>query len=309
MRAVRVMGDGAVGTVEVQPPAGEGVRVRVTACGICGSDHHLVEMGVPVTLGHEITGVLADGTPVVIEPYAACGSCDRCLAGLTTHCRAMGAMYGITSDGGLADEILVDPSSVIPLPSAMPPRLSALAEPLAVGIHGLNRVELAVGSRVLVVGAGPIGLLVAAAAVDRGAVVDLAARYDHQRVAAEAIGASPDVGRNYELVIDAVGTQATVDQAIGKARPGGTVLVVATFWEPVQIGLGFGAREVRLVPAFAYGRHRGQREFADAIDLLARRPELGDHVVSHEVSLDDAAEAFRIAADRSAGARKVLVVP
>ena len=68
MRAVRATSPGVVETVEVEAPAGEGIRVRVTACGICGSDVHLAEWALPITLGHEITGVLDDGSHVVIEP-------------------------------------------------------------------------------------------------------------------------------------------------------------------------------------------------------------------------------------------------
>jgi 2-desacetyl-2-hydroxyethyl bacteriochlorophyllide A dehydrogenase len=311
MRAVRVTGPATVDAVEVPAPVvGDGVRVRITACGICGSDLHLVGWGVPVTLGHEIAGRLDDGTPVVLEPQVPCGTCDRCAAGMTNHCRTLlERMYGVSLDGGLADEIVVAARTVIPVPVAMPPRVAALAEPLAVGIHGLNRAGVEAGQRVLVVGGGSIGLLALAAAVARGAAVDLAARHPHQAAAGEALGGTNRSGEDYDVVIDAAGTQSSVDAAMAAARPGGVVLSLGTYWDPVQLDTGFGMREVSLIPASTYGHHHGRREFLDAVDLLAARPAIADAVVTHEVPLAEATRAFAIAGDRAAGALKVILVP
>ena len=311
MRAVRVAGPGAIETVEVPTPvADEGVRVRVSACGICGSDLHLVGWGVQVTLGHEIAGVLDDGTPVVVEPQVPCGTCDRCTAGMRNHCRTLlERMYGVSLDGGLADEIVVAPGTVIPVPATMAPRVAALAEPLAVGIHGLNRAAIESGQRVLVVGGGSIGLLALAGAVARGAEVDLSARHPHQAAAGEALGATNRMAVDYDVVIDAAGTQTALDAAMGAARPGGAVLSLGTYWDPVHLDTGFGMREVSLIPASTYGHQHGRREFLDAVDLLAARPEIADAVVTHEVPLAEAARAFAIAGDRASGALKVLIAP
>ena len=311
MRAVRATGPGVVDVVEVEPPIGDGVRVRVTACGICGSDLHLAGWGpMPVTLGHEITGVLDDGTPVVIEPNAPCGTCDRCVGGLTHHCRTIvQRMYGVSLDGGLADEIIVAPNAVIPVPPDMPARVAALAEPVAVAVHGLNRAGVEAGQRVLVIGGGSIGLLTVAALRGRGADVDLSARHPAQRDAGESLGATNRAGDDYDVVVDAAGTQASLDQALNSARPGGSVLVLSTFWAPVQLDTGFGMQEVSLIPASTYGHHHGRREFLDAIDLLAADPGIADAVVTHEVPLDEAARAFATAGDRAGGSLKVLLVP
>jgi len=254
--------------------------------------------------------VLDDGTPVVIEPQVPCGACDRCTAGMRNHCRTLlERMYGVSLDGGLADEIVVAPGTVIPVPATMAPRVAALAEPLAVGIHGLNRAAIESGQRVLVVGGGSIGLLALAGAVARGAEVDLSARHPHQAAAGEALGATNRMAVDYDVVIDAAGTQTALDAAMGAARPGGAVLSLGTYWDPVHLDTGFGMREVSLIPASTYGHQHGRREFLDAVDLLAARPEIADAVVTHEVPLAEAARAFAIAGDRASGALKVLIAP
>ena len=110
MRAVRCE-HGHVHLVEVERPQGEGVRVKVAATGICGSDLHLVSSGfpLPATLGHEIAGITENGTPVAIEPMAVCGVCPACLSGNYNHCVLGAANFtiGIGRDGGFADELIV----------------------------------------------------------------------------------------------------------------------------------------------------------------------------------------------------------
>ena len=92
-------------------------------------------------------------------------------------------------------------------------------------------------------------------------------------------------------------------------RPGGTVGVLAGYWEPVTVGMALLMKEVALVPAFTYGHHHGVSEFEEAVRVLDASPELPEAVITHRFPLDDAAEAFRVAADRTSGAIKVVVVP
>ena len=169
MRAVRATGDGGVGVVQVDATvpghAVDPVRVRVRACGICHSDLHLAGWNIPVTLGHEFAGVLDDGTAVAVQPNVWCGECDRCLAGDTQLCRTgLSRLHGVSVDGGLADEVVVDRSCLVALPAGVTPEIGALVEPLAVGGHAVGRAAPPSGSRVLVIGGGSIGLAVVAAA-------------------------------------------------------------------------------------------------------------------------------------------------
>jgi 2-desacetyl-2-hydroxyethyl bacteriochlorophyllide A dehydrogenase len=285
--------------------------VRVVSAGVCGSDLHMVAMGFPpVTLGHEIAGVLDDGTAVVVEPLAACGECDGCRAGQAQRCReVLQRGYGVALDGGMADELVVAPRCVIPLPTAVEPTDSALVEPLAIAVHGFNRAAIGAEERVLVIGGGAIGLNALAVARHRGCSADLAARHSHQIAAGEALGAGTTPGDDYDVVIDAAGTQSSIEQAINRSRAGGRVLLLGTWWSPVELGPFLALKELTLVPSSMYGHHHGVREFSEAVDVLAARPDIAQTLITHRFSLDDAVEAFRVAGDRGAGAIKVVIHP
>jgi 2-desacetyl-2-hydroxyethyl bacteriochlorophyllide A dehydrogenase len=268
-------------------------------------------MGGPsVTVGHEIAGRLDDGTPVAVEPLAACGDCDRCHAGHEQLCRdVLDRVYGIALDGGMADEILVPATCVIALPETIDPADASLVEPIAIAVHGFNRAEIAPDERVLVIGGGSIGLSALAVARHRGVTCDLAARHDHQNAAAEALGAGLAPGRDYDVVIDAAGTQSSISDAVRRLRPGGRLLLLGSLWSPVKIGADLAIKEITVIPSSLYGHHHGTREFADGVDVLAARPDLASTLITHRFPLDDAAEAFRVAGDRAAGAIKVVLHP
>jgi threonine dehydrogenase-like Zn-dependent dehydrogenase len=290
------------------------VSERERTRGICASDLHLAAWNLPVTLGHEFAGVLDDGTPVAVQPNAWCGACDRCLAGETQLCRVGASrLHGVSVDGGLADEVVVDRRCHVPLALGVEPALGALVEPLAVGVHAAGRAAVDAGDRVLVIGGGSIGLATVAALRHRGFDVDLVARHAHQRAGGELLGANVRLGDDYGAVIDAAGTQSSLDGAVARVRPGGAVVVVATYWEPVTIDAALLTKEVRIVPSAMYGHpggiDGGASQFEAAAALLAARPEVVDALVHHRFGLDDAPEAFRVAGDRAAGAIKVLLEP
>jgi threonine dehydrogenase-like Zn-dependent dehydrogenase len=311
VRGVKMTEDGIRLVGPTRDPAEGSVRVRVSSSGICGSDLHMAAMGPSwAILGHEFAGLLDDGTPVAVLPVVHCGTCDRCLAGEDAQCRsALSAMYGVTLDGGLADEAWVDPSCATPLPDGVSPGDANLVEPLGVALHGLHRAGVVEGMRVLVLGAGPVGLCTVAAAHHLGVDVDVEGHRPARTAVAERLGASLVVGSDYDVVLDAAGTATSLGRAVELARPGGTVGVLGTFWEPVPLGMAFQMKEVTLVPAFTYGHRHGVGEFAEATRILAGVPDLADALVTHRFGLDDAAEAFRVAADRAEGALKVVVQP
>jgi 2-desacetyl-2-hydroxyethyl bacteriochlorophyllide A dehydrogenase len=311
MRAVRCKGS-AVEVMEVGPPAGEGVRVRVASAGICGSDLHLI--GSPFigdrTLGHEVAGWLDDGTPVAVEPVAPCETCPACLRGAYNLCvRGPAMVYGTALDGGMAEEMRVPARSIVRLPAGLEPRDACLVEPHAVAIHGLRRARLRGDRRVAVVGGGSIGLCAVAAARAAGAEVALVARHDTQREAGARLGATTAEG-SYDLVVEAAGTASAVEAAVALTRPGGTVAMVGSYWEGLSVpGFAISLKEVSLVPASMYGREGALRDIDAAAAILASDPTVAEAIITHRFPLDAAQEAFAAAADRASGAIKVVLEP
>lgn len=308
---MRCEGPGRVHVVEVEPPRGDGARVHVRSVGLCGSDQRLVsDAATAVTLGHEFAGVLDDGTPVAVQPTVACGACARCREGQDQVCTdALKYLYGITLDGGLADEVIVDPRCLVPLADEVDVATAGLVEPLAVVVHALNRVGAPAGGRLLVIGAGSIGLCTLAAALRFDLEIDVMARYERQQAAVEALGGSLSTGKGYDYVIDAVGTQAAMDLAVERARRGGRIVTVGKGNWHVELGNAVFLKELSVASSLFYGHHDGVRDFDAAAAVLAAQPALPDLLVTQRFSLDEAPDAFRVAADRASGAIKVQLHP
>jgi len=302
-----------VQVVDVPEPEGEGVLVNVRSAGICGSDLHMIDKGFPLpgTLGHEIAGTLADGRAVAIEPLAPCGHCDRCVAGDYEFCRlGPGMLHGVALDGGMADRIRVPARSIVPLPSNVSAADACLVEPLAVAAHGIDMLDLRAGSRVAVIGAGAVGLAATAILTARPGSVHIAARHEAQKEAASRLGARLDLEEEYDAVIECAGNSGALAQAARLCRPGGTILLLATYWDEVSLpAADVCLKSLRIFASFLYG-HRGLvRDVDAAAQLLASRPELAEILITHRLPLDAAPEAFDIAADRAAGAIKVVLEP
>ena len=312
MRAVRHTDNGIEVVDLPSPGATDGrVRVHVRSAGICGSDLHMLSWGpMPVTLGHEVAGHLDDGTPVAIWPLVPCGECDRCAAGEVTQCRrAVTQSYGIGRDGGMADEMIVEQSCVVPLPDGLDVAHGSLVEPIACSLHALRRAGLRGDERVAVVGAGAIGLAAVGVARAAGCVVDVVARHDAQRAAAARIGAGTEPEGEYDVVVDAAGTDSALEMCFGLLRPGGTVALVASYWEPVTFPQFFSIKEPIVVGSNMHGHDENGRDMDAAARVLADNPEIASAMVTHRFPLDRAADAFTVAADRASGAIKVTLEP
>jgi threonine dehydrogenase-like Zn-dependent dehydrogenase len=313
MRAVRVRA-GQVEVIEVSPSDGPGVRVHVSSAGICGSDLHLIGAGdlLPenITLGHEVSGVTDDGTPVAVEPLAPCGHCEPCTRGEYNLCLdSSGMIYGIGRDGGMADMMWVHERALVPLPAGVETRDASLVEPLAVLVHAFRRSRIRSDQRVAVVGAGAIGLCAVAVARAHGCEVGLVGRHEVQRAAGERLGAT-EVSGEYDLVIEAAGTESALETAVELAKPSAQVAIPGIYWGPVALpGLAVCFKQVSLCPTTLYGRSGAGRDIDNAAALLAAAPDLAATLITHRFPLDAAAEAFAVAADRSSGAIKVVIEP
>jgi 2-desacetyl-2-hydroxyethyl bacteriochlorophyllide A dehydrogenase len=321
-----------------EPGPGE-VRVRLLACGICGSDLHFHHGGLwppGATPGHEMAGEidalgdgvagLAPGQRVAIEPLHTCGVCGECRAGQPVRCAEL-QIHGIHRAGGLAEFVSVQASRVFPVPADLDPGIAALCEPMAVVVHGLRRGGLSAGQRVLVLGAGTVGLLAALAARELGAgEVIVSARHPHQAELASALGAArvlretdADLGGlqklarelPIDLVVESVGGSAdTLRLAAHALRPGGSVCVLGLFLGPVRIEpLVLLLKEASLIWSNCYARAPGEPDFARAARLVASHRAALAPLLSHRVPLADALRGFGLAADKKAGAVKVSVIP
>ena len=309
MRAVRSI-DGQAAVLQLDDPISDWPVLEVASTSICGSDLTLLGWNLPVTLGHEIAGTL-DGRAYCVEPTVRCGRCDQCLLGAPQRCRGETphGIIGVAFDGGLADRVAVPPECLVALPDGLDVRDASLVEPLAVSWHALRKVAAAPGERVLVVGGGSVGLLAVAAAAAMGLEVDLEARHDHQRAAGERLGAGAPRGQ-YDITVEAAGTDTALATCVRKAAPGGRIALVGMAADDRRVpSIPFVMNELSMVGCNCYDNGAGGHEFAQAAAVLADNPDIAATVITHRFALDDAAEAFRVAADRASGAIKVVLQP
>jgi L-iditol 2-dehydrogenase len=334
MRAAFIAGKENIDVREMDmpTPAADEVLVRVRACGICGSDLHFYHGVFPanpnISPGHEFAGEVVElgegvgrfepGQRVVIEPIRRCQECAFCRTG-RYHLCPKHMLLGTFAPGGLAQYVSVPAYTLYSLPDDFDFELGALVEPLAVAVHGVHLVNLAVGERVLVLGSGTIGLfsIIAAKAAGAGEVISTY-RHDHQGEAALAAGASRTLRdsevtglekEGIDVVIETIGGSApTLAQALGAVRPGGRISVLGLFPGAVQLGgLALILKEVTVVGGITYCRPGLHSDFEVAIGILQSDPERARAVVTHRFPLDEAVQAFETAADKGTKSVKVQV--
>lgn len=295
--------------VDVDEPTGDGLLLEVVSSSICGTDLGFMAMGpLDFTFGHEFAGTV-DGVAYAVEPNTFCGTCDECRAGHTNRCTGEHVNLGIFVDGGLADRVRVPESCLVTLPTGLDVADACLVEPGGVAWHGVRRADIAPGERVVVVGGGSIGLLAVAAARRMGHQVDLEARHRHQVEAGERLGAGTPSGE-YDVVIEAAGSESGLARCGELVRPGGRVILLGVYHAHVPVpGTVTLVKEVSWIGAMAYERNDGVREVDEVAAMLASDPDIAATLITHRFSLDAAPGAFRVAADRAAGAIKVVMHP
>lgn len=272
----------------------------------------MIDGGWPIAAppGHEIAGVLDDGTEVAIEPIVGCGTCAPCLRGDYNLCPTqLERFIGIGTAGGMGEELIVPQHCIVPLPKGVRVEDASLVEPLAVAVHGLRLAGFTQEMRVAVVGGGAIGQCAVAAVAHVGAEVALHARHDAQRAAGERLGAR-EVEGDYDLVIDCAGTASALELACKIARPGAQMVLLASYWDGfAPPGMAITAKEIRIVPSFMYGRGPDGRDVDAAATVLGANAKIPEAIITHRLPLDAAREAFDLARDRKSGAIKVVLLP
>jgi L-iditol 2-dehydrogenase len=294
VRALRFHAPGDLRLEEVsRPEPGPGdVLAQVEVALTDGTDAKAFRRGHPFLLaetpspfGHEFCGYdVATGRRVIAANSAPCGGCVACRRGEETLCENLVPFL----NGAYAEYILVPERiarrNLLPVPAALPSEIAAMAEPLACCLHGIERAQVEPGKTVAVLGPGPIGLMLCAAAKDAGARVVSVGGRPERRALAPLFGAEPGDGRGADVVIEAVGTKEAWHDALELVRPGGTVL----FFGGREVAVDtfrLHYEELTLRGAF----HHTPRTFRAALAFLASGAYPWEHLVTHRVGLEGVA--------------------
>lgn len=339
MRAVLLSKPQTLEWAEIAPPnLPEGwVRIRMRYVGICGSDIHYYVVGrigdqiveYPHILGHEGAGEVLDGagrfdagTRVYIEPAKTCGHCDQCLAGRENTCRNISFLGNPgESNGCMAEEIVMPPECVIPLPDAVGLEEAVLLEPLCIAVYAVDRSGMSPDARVAVVGAGPIGLTVLLALLEKQPKEILVSEpIGPRRRAAQALGAAAtyDPGDDgaceaicdaseggVEVAFDCAGSEESIHDTARMLRPGGTLVLIG-----IPEGDGFVKYDQTLFrrsEITIVNIRRQNKAISRTLGLLERRIAAARLLITHRFRPEQATEAFELVRRRADGAVKALL--
>ena len=330
MRALVVSGPGSaqVETVDDPTPGRHDVIVAVDSCGVCGTDLHIVDgdypaASLPVIPGHEIAGTVVavgaevrpdlDGQFVVVDPVVACGYCSDCRDGRTNLCRNWQG-YGVTRPGGFAEYIRIRAVDAEAVPPSVPRAWASLVEPLSCVLHALDRLgSVRPGDSVLVIGAGPTGLMITQFLTAAGALVDVVERVPDRRERATSFGARRSAAGAHELdqedgwsvVIEATGSVGGFESGLAAVRRAGRFHVFGVASPDARASVSpydIFARELTIT-----GSQSLQHTLQRAARVLAGGVLDGDAFITERVALSRAEHA--LASVRRGAGIKTQIVP
>ena len=315
------------------PRDGE-ILVRTRRVGICGTDYHIFEgkhpfLQYPRVMGHELAVEVAEVTPgardsgftvgeiCVVNPYLSCGDCIACRNGKPNCCTNI-SVLGVHQDGGMA-EFMSLPARNLVRAGGLSVDACATVEFLAIGAHAVSRGQVGPSDRVLVVGAGPIGLGTALFAAIAGATVTVLDR-DAERLAvaeqivgstsiladdkvAESVAALTD-GDGFDVVFDATGNQASMQAGFDHVAHGGRYVLVSVVKDPITFAdADFHRKEMTLLGS----RNALSADFERVIDAIRRGAVPIEKLITHRTSLADAAANLPIWATQKNGLIKAMI--
>jgi L-iditol 2-dehydrogenase len=306
-----------------EPKPGKGqVQVYVRTCGICGSDVHAYHgkhpfITLPIPIGHEFSGVVSAigdgvvnvtlGQRVTVEPSLTCGQCYNCRHGRYNICDRL-RVVGCNAPGAMADYVVVPAERVIPIPDALTFSQAATVEPAAVGLHAVRRGRVGSQERLLVLGAGTIGLLTAQAAkVEEGAEVLIADYVASRLTLARQLGVDYICDLSQEsldaavskvfgadradVIIECVGVEDAILSAIKVARKGSRIVVAGVHPGTAATPMGLVQdRELELIGTITYLRN----DFERTIELIEQGKIKVEPLITHVFPLRQVAKAFQL---------------
>jgi len=311
------------------------VLIKIKRIGICGSDIHAYYgqhpyISFPIVQGHEFSGEVVEigqkvqnfkiGDRVTVRPQLTCGQCYPCRHGNYHICENL-KVIGCQADGAAQEYFAVDQNLVVPLPEELSYDLGAMVEPSAVGVHATRRLGEVRGKKILVLGSGPIGLLTAQAVKALGAhqvmITDLS---DYRLEVAQKCGLDfmvnvkkRDLGkalRDYfgpdlaDGIIECVGAEETVEQAIEQARKGTDIIIVGVFGAKPRINLGFVQdRELRLIGSLMYKKE----DYEVAIEFIRSQKIKVKPLISAHFRFEDYPQAYKYIEQNKEKTLKVLI--
>lgn len=325
MLAVRFFGieDVRVENIDRVSPSPGQALVKIIYGGICGSDLHIYRKGmfvesIPETMGHEFIGRIESaptdsgfkpGDIVVGDPRVTCGQCQGCTTGNSQCCSRLG-FIGEVSPGGFAEYLAIDPAKLIKLGDNVDTRQGALVEPLAVAVHACHFIKRT--EHALVIGAGPIGLLIAYLLKKQYGVAEVAvADIDPYRLelakkagADLLVGDLNEVSGKYDCIVDAVGLEKVLNTALEIAAVRGCIYVSAIYEEiPVcDINLVVG-KELSIIGNNGYNFD----DMKEAADLINSGQYDLSWLISRTVPAINAPEAFRALVEKNKKDSKILI--
>ena len=315
----------APGKIEFQEVAkpvckADQVLIRVKNIGVCGSDIHVYHglhpyTSYPVVQGHEVSGIISEvgelvqgfseGDQVVFMPQVTCGTCYPCRHGMYHICDSLKVM-GFQTGGAAQEIIAIDAEKVLKVPDHVPPDQAALVEPIAVAVHALSRGGVITDKNVLVLGAGTIGNLagqVAKALGARAVMITDISEYKREQARQSGLDFIVDPAEDLkktildhfgpdcaDLILECVGVQDTITQAVSNARKGSTIVVVGVFGEKPRVDLGLVQdRELSLVGTLMYQR----RDYEKAIELVSKGQLALEKMISRHYAFLQYMDAYR----------------
>ncbi len=308
--------------------------IRVQACGVCGTDVHIVEgtsrSAPPVILGHEYTGVVLDmvgesptvsvGARVAVDPNISCGVCFFCRRGLIHLCSRLAAL-GVDLDGGMAEFSIVPISQLYPFPDSLTLEDAVFVEPVSCAVHGIDRAGMRLGDTVVIVGGGTIGLLMLQLARHAGAAhVVVVEPLETKRAVARTLGAehvldpsSTDIPAavfdltsvGADVVLECTGRTASAELALQLVRRGGTVEFFGVC--PRRETFPIAPNDVYARELTVVGSYINPYTFTRAIELLASGVVRVDALTRTTFSLDHVCDALQ--AVREGAAIKTIISP